>query len=167
MLNRLRRLLRSKSATVGPTPTPPSRHHAAVEAAPPYGGARDHVGGARISYRPERDGDPDPGEVVWCWVPFADEPSRGKDRPVIVMGHIEQVTDLLVVQLSSQERRRDDADWLAVGTGGWDSQRRESFADVDRPLAVAVGAVRREGGVLPRERFDDVAAELRRRYGYH
>ncbi len=40
----------------------------------------------RITYAPERDGDPDPGEVVWCWVPYEDDPSQGKDRPVVVVG---------------------------------------------------------------------------------
>ena len=35
--------------------------------------------------RPERDGEPDPGEVVWAWVPYEDDPSQGKDRPVLVL----------------------------------------------------------------------------------
>jgi hypothetical protein len=105
--------------------------------------------------------------VVWCWVPFADDPTRGKDRPVIVMGHVEYFPDLLVVQLSSQERRRGEAGWVGIGTGRWDAKRRDSYADVRRPLAVAAASVRREGGTLPRGRFDDVAAELRQRYGYH
>ena len=39
--------------------------------------------GAR--YAPERDGEPDPGEVVWAWVPYEDDPSQGKDRPVLVL----------------------------------------------------------------------------------
>ncbi len=34
-----------------------------------------------ISYEPEADGLPDPGEVVWGWVPFEEDPSQGKDRP--------------------------------------------------------------------------------------
>ena len=44
------------------------------------------AGDVTVNYRPERDGDPDPGEVVWTWVPFEDEPQQGKDRPVIVIG---------------------------------------------------------------------------------
>jgi len=28
-----------------------------------------------IAYAPERDGQPDPGEVVWAWVPYEDDPS--------------------------------------------------------------------------------------------
>ena len=32
-------------------------------------------------YAPEMDGEPDPGEVVWAWVPYEDDPAQGKDRP--------------------------------------------------------------------------------------
>ena len=39
--------------------------------------------GAR--YAPEADGEPDPGEVVWAWVPYEDDPSQGKDRPVLLL----------------------------------------------------------------------------------
>ena len=36
-------------------------------------------------YAPEIDGEPDPGEVVWAWVPYEDDPSQGKDRPVLLL----------------------------------------------------------------------------------
>ncbi len=32
--------------------------------------ATEHVGPVHVEYRPVADGDPDPGEVVWAWVPF-------------------------------------------------------------------------------------------------
>ena len=41
------------------------------------------------SYEPEADGQPDPGEVVWGWVPFEEDPSQGKDRPVLLIGRKE------------------------------------------------------------------------------
>ena len=34
-------------------------------------------GGITVSYAPEPDGDADPGEVVWAWVPFEDDPTQG------------------------------------------------------------------------------------------
>ena len=37
------------------------------------------------SYAPEVDGEPDPGEVVWGWVPYEDDPQQGKDRPVLLI----------------------------------------------------------------------------------
>lgn len=116
--------------------------------------------GLRIEYAPELDGDADPGEVVWAWVPFRDDPSRGKDRPVVIVGRVGD--DLAGVPLTSKNKGRDDH--VPVGTGAWDSQRRNSWAKVDRVVAVTPDAVRREGAVLARDRFDTVVSHLGR---YH
>jgi hypothetical protein len=43
------------------------------------------VGAVPMSYSPQTDGAPDPGEVVWTWVPFEENDGRGKDRPVLVV----------------------------------------------------------------------------------
>ena len=43
------------------------------------------IGPVRMSYSPRTDGVPDPGEVVWTWVPFEEHDGRGKDRPVLVV----------------------------------------------------------------------------------
>src|SRR3954468_725955 len=40
----------------------------------------------RLGYAPKADGRPDPGEVVWAWVPYEEDPTQGKDRPVLVIG---------------------------------------------------------------------------------
>ena len=40
----------------------------------------------RLVYAPDLDGRADPGEIVWTWVVYEDDPSRGKDRPVLVVG---------------------------------------------------------------------------------
>ena len=50
------------------------------------GVARVYAGPVRFEYAPEHDGHPDPGEVVWTWVPFEEDATRGKDRPVVVLG---------------------------------------------------------------------------------
>lgn len=112
--------------------------------------------GTRIEYSPELDGDPDPGEVVWTWVPYEDDPSQGKDRPVVIIGRTGD--DLAGVQLTSRKRRRRD--YVPVGTGGWDSRRRPSYAKVDRLLRIDPDDVRREGAILDRHRFDDVVGHL-------
>ncbi|MGH3372220.1 MAG: hypothetical protein ACRDPR_19715, partial [Nocardioidaceae bacterium] len=65
----------------------------------PDGGAAPS--GASAAYAPRRDGEPDPGEVVWAWVPYEDDPARGKDRPVLVIGRDGSL--LLALQLSSQD----------------------------------------------------------------
>jgi hypothetical protein len=41
--------------------------------------AGDFTGKAKLQYAPVGDGQPDPGEVVWAWVPFEEDHSQGKD----------------------------------------------------------------------------------------
>ena len=102
----------------------------------------------KISYAPHPDGDGDPGEVVWTWVPFEEDPTLGKDRPVIIIGrHGDRLSG---VALTSKHKPHT----IEVGTGPWDSQGRPSFAKVDRLLDIDAAAVRREGAALSRRRFD-------------
>jgi hypothetical protein len=35
------------------------------------------IGPVRMSYSPQTDGAPDPGEVVWPWVPFEEHDGAG------------------------------------------------------------------------------------------
>ena len=58
----------------------------------------------RVEYTPHLDGDPDPGEVVWAWVPFEDDPTLGKDRPVVIIGR--HGAALSGVALTSKDRGR-------------------------------------------------------------
>ena len=129
-------------------------------------GDADATGGITVSYQPEHDGDADPGEVVWSWVPYEDDPSQGKDRPTLVLGHDGDL--LAVVPLSSKDHsdRRDAGEWVPVGSGGWDSSGRPSYADASRVLRVAPGSVRREGAALDRRRFDEVLARVGELHGW-
>ena len=117
----------------------------------------------RLRYAPKADGRPDPGEVVWTWVPFEDDPSQGKDRPVLVIG--EDGDRLLALQLTSRDHdvdaaqeRRDGREWMDIGTGAWDARRRPSEVRLNRLLRIDPADVRREGAALPREVFDAVLA---------
>lgn len=115
------------------------------------------------TYAPELDGDPDPGEVVWAWVPYEDDPSQGKDRPVLVLR--EYGDGWVGLYLTSQDHDRD-ADqearwgrhWMDVGTGGWDRQGRPSEVRLDREVALSRDSVRRDGAALRPEIFDAVVA---------
>ena len=134
---------------------------------PEYAG--DYEGTVHVEYTPHPDdGVADPGEVVWTWVPFEEDHSQGKDRPVLLVG--KDGRWLLALQLTSKDhngypapggRRR----WVDIGSGGWDRQGRPSEVRVDRVVRVDPKAVRREGAVLDRPRFEAVAravAELHR-----
>lgn len=114
--------------------------------------------GVIIEYSPNIDGDPDPGEVVWTWVAYEDDPSQGKDRPVVIIGRRGKF--LAAVPLTS--KRRDDELQVPVGTGPWDRGGRPSYAKVERVLDVDPNQVRREGAILKRKYFDDVVAGVRR-----
>ncbi|WP_299925844.1 type II toxin-antitoxin system PemK/MazF family toxin [uncultured Nocardioides sp.] len=125
---------------------------------------------AGSSYAPEIDGEPDPGEVVWAWVPYEDDPSQGKDRPVLVLDTAGDGPDdgWVGLMLSSQDHDRDAEDearwgryWMDVGTGGWDSQGRPSEVRLDRLVRLERGAVRREGAALDETIFTSVV-EARR-----
>jgi len=131
---------------------------------PDYAG--DARGPVRVEYRPRDDGRPDPGEIVWAWVPFEEDASQGKDRPVLVVGRDGDL--LLGLMLTSKDHDRDAADearhgrrWLDLGSGPWDPKGRPSEVRVDRVLRLRPEAVRREGATLDRRRFDAVAAGVR------
>ncbi len=159
----LRSLLRTATEPAAPLPTGPRRDT-------PAGGVRDLPGGldgVDLVHRPEDDGEPDPGEVVWAWVPYDEGDGRGKDRPVLVVGR--RGTGLVGLMLSSRDHDRDAADearhgrrWMDVGRGGWDPRGRPSEVRLDRLLLLPPGAAHREGAALDRVVFDRVVAELRR-----
>lgn len=118
----------------------------------------------KIVYAPDLDGRADPGEIVWTWVVYEDDPTRGKDRPVLVVGRDRRT--LLGLMLSSQDHRGDDPNWVAIGAGSWDYDGRVSWVRLDRVLDVPEEGIRREGAILDRARFEAVAARLRAEYSW-
>ena len=121
----------------------------------------------RVVYAPDLDGRADPGEVVWTWVVFEDDPTKGKDRPVLVVGRDRDT--LLGLMLSSQAHHTHDTSWVHVGVGSWDSgyedgEGRPSWVRLDRVLDVPEESIRREGAIMERTTFEIVAARLRTKY---
>ena len=121
-----------------------------------------------IVYAAEIDGEPDPGEVVWGWVPFEEDPSQGKDRPVLLLGHGADPGTWLGLMLTSKDHDRDAEQeeswgrhWMDVGTGAWDRERRPSEVRLDRLLRLGEAEVRREGAAMPREMFEQVVVAAR------
>ncbi|MDP3711340.1 MAG: type II toxin-antitoxin system PemK/MazF family toxin [Mycobacteriales bacterium] len=123
-------------------------------------------GGPRqtLSYAPQPDGRADPGEVVWTWVAYEEDPSKGKDRPVVVVGR--DGATLLGLMLSSNSDRDGQRGWLSLGVGPWDGEDRPSWVRLDRVLQLREDAIRREGAVLDRRRFDRIATALRKDHGW-
>lgn len=121
-----------------------------------------------MTYSPVADGNPDPGEVVWAWVPYEDDPTQGKDRPVLVIGRTtgpdgEPAVQCLV--MTSKDHDRDEAQeasvgrlWMDVGSGEWDSRGRPSEVRLNRLLVLPAAGVRREGAALDAQIYESVLA---------
>lgn len=131
----------------------------------------DFEGTATIEYSPYRDDNPDPGEIVWAWIPYEEDASRGKDRPVLIVGR--DGDWMLGLMLTSKDHDRDAADearwgrvWMDIGTGDWDRKGRPSEVRLDRVVRVHPQGMRREGAVLDRTVFDAVARSLREIKGW-
>ncbi len=122
----------------------------------------NEIGAVRTAYAPRHDGDPDPGEIVWTWVPYEEHDGRGKDRPVLVVAR-EPGGTLLAVMLSSKEHEHQ-RDWVHLGSGPWDRSGRDSWVALDRVMRVHEGGMRREACALDRARFTMVVDNLRSRY---
>lgn len=90
----------------------------------------------------------DVGDVVWAFVPFADDPSQGKDRPVAVVG-VDRSGTLTAVYMTSNEGRANRPGVVALSSGDWDPQGRRSWADTRRTVRVSPDDVRRFGATLP------------------
>ncbi len=161
-----------RSAPPSPGPGADAARRPTPRSATPYPG--DFTGTARVEYAPRADGQPDPGEVVWTWVPFEEDHTRGKDRPVLVVGR--EGSWLLALMLTSKDHegpgsderdeRRHGRDWTDLGAGPWDRQGRPSQVRTDRVVRVDPVAVRREGAQLDAARFEQVAGVLRAQRGW-
>lgn len=114
-----------------------------------------------VTYSPSTDGDADPGEIVWTWVPYEENDGRGKDRPVLVIATAASDT-VLAVQLTS----KDHPAFLALGSGPWDSSGRPSWVNPERVFLVHQKGMRREASALDRRTYELVARSLTARYGW-
>lgn len=153
-----RRFARGRRAVVGDHRE--GRQGGAPRGRAPYPG--DYRGVVHPVYAPDLDGDADPGEIVWAWIPYEEDPRRGKDRPALVVGRDGPWLLALMLTTRDHDTRpgRPGERWLDLGTGEWDAQGRQSEVRLDRIIRLSPDAVRREGAVLDRERFDMVVGSL-------
>ena len=99
--------------------------------------------------------------MVWAWVPYEEDHTRGKDRPALVIGR--DGSWLLAMPLTSKDHDRDAAQearagryWLDVGSGKWDKSGRPSEARLDRVVRLEPTRVRREGAALSEVLFEGI-----------
>lgn len=107
-----------------------------------------------FEYSPSLDGDADPGEIVWTWVPFEEDHSQGKDRPVLLVGRDgEYLLALMMTSKDHNNREHADPNYLDIGSGPWDPQGRASEVKLNRVIRVRPDAMRREGAIMPEDTF--------------
>ena len=107
-----------------------------------------------FEYSPSLDGDADPGEIVWTWVPFEEDHSQGKDRPVLLVGRDgEYLLALMMTSKDHNNREHADPNYLDIGSGPWDPQGRASEVKLNRVIRVRLDAMRREGAIMPEDTF--------------
>lgn len=168
--NVLQAIARVAKPSRRPVRAEPSRRRPLAEpgsATPHAGYPGDFRGRPRLVYAPEPGSTAEPGEICWTWVPFEEDHTRGKDRPVLIIGRDDAW--LLGLGLTSKDhdldRDQEAAEgryWVEIGTGGWDQDGRVSEVRVNRIIRIDPGQVRRVAGRLDQATFETVAAEVRR-----
>lgn len=118
-----------------------------------------------IFYTPDVDGQADPGEVVWIWAPGNEPSDPPQERAMLVVGR-SRSRDVLGLLISPNQDHAGDENWMEIGGGYWDPEGRPSWVRLDRLIEVPEVALRREGALFPRGRFERIASALRSRYGW-
>lgn len=152
----------SSAKTSAPKPSAPASTVASDGSDYP-GDYRDMI---NFEYSPSLDGDADPGEIVWTWVPFEEDHSQGKDRPVILVGRDgEYLLALMMTSKDHNNREHADSNYLDIGSGPWDPQGRASEVKLNRVIRVRPDAMRREGAIMPEDTFRLIARAWTRHNG--
>ena len=119
-----------------------------------------------FEYSPSLDGDADSGEIVWTWVPFEEDHSQGKDRPVLLVGRDgEYLLALMMTSKDHNNREHADSNYLDIGSGPWDPQGRASEVKLNRVIRVRPDSMRREGAIMPEDTFRLIERAWTRRNG--
>lgn len=140
----------SSAKSSAPKPSAPAPAVASDSSDYP-GDYRDMI---NFEYSPSLDGDADPGEIVWTWVPFEEDHSQGKDRPVLLVGRDgEYLLALMMTSKDHNNREHADSNYLDIGSGPWDPQGRASEVKLNRVIRVRPDAMRREGAIMPEDTF--------------
>lgn len=141
-----------KPSAPKPSASTRSASTASASAGSDYPG--DYRGMINFEYSPSLDGDADPGEIVWTWVPFEEDHSQGKDRPVLLVGRDgEYLLALMMTSKDHNNREHADSNYLDIGSGPWDPQGRASEVKLNRVIRVRPDAMRREGAIMPEDTF--------------
>lgn len=131
--------------------------------------AADFHGLPQMRYRAEGPGGYRSAEMVWTWVAFEEDPSQGKDRPVLLIGS--DAGWLLGLPATSKDHDRDAEQenragryWIEIGSGDWDTKRRISEVRTDRIVRIDPAKIRRASGTVSPAVFQSVIAGVQKHW---
>lgn len=168
--SRQRESRQGEARTSGSSTPKPSAPKSSAPASTGASDGSDYPGDYRdminFEYSPSLDGDADPGEIVWTRVPFEEDHSQGKDRPVLLVGRDgEYLLALMMTSKDHNNREHADPNYLDIGSGPWDPQGRASEVKLNRVIRVRPDAMRREGAIMPEDTFRLIERAWTRRNG--
>ena len=168
--SRQRESRQGEARTSGSSTPKPSAPKSSAPASTGASDGSDYPGDYRdminFEYSPSLDGDADPGEIVWTWVPFEEDHSQGKDRPVLLVGRDgEYLLALMMTSKDHNNREHADPNYLDIGSGPWDPQGRASEVKLNRVIRVRPDSMRREGAIMPEDTFRLIERAWTRRNG--
>ena len=87
-----------------------------------------------------------PAKSSGSWVPYEEDHTQGKDRPVLLVGRDREW--LLGLMLTSKDHDNGAGvnNYVDIGTGSWDRQGRPSEINVGRVIRL-IGAIRRASAI--------------------
>ena len=69
--------------------------------------------------------------------------------------------------ISTRTEHSEQPEWLFIGSGFWNEDPKPSWVRMDRILLIPESGIRRAGAMMPRRRFELIAARLRGDYGWN
>ncbi|VEH09218.1 PemK-like protein [Corynebacterium kutscheri] len=115
-----------------------------------------------IFYAPDMDGQVDPGEIVWFIAPV--DKHSGEERAMVVIARTGDTVYGLLISANAHHDKEET--WLDIGAGPWNKKGHNAWVRLDKVITVPETSLRREGSVIPQQRFDRIARRLRKDYGW-
>ena len=113
---------------------------------------------------PDSESVPEPLPARWDYwfadVPFAEDPTQSKDRPVLVLAVTRKY--VLALKVSSQDKSSHH-DWVRVDTSAWDLSKSDDFSwlSLDDVQRLGFSRLRR---LLGQEADAEVCRQVKRRH---
>ena len=117
-----------------------------------------------VLYAPDMDGQADCGEVVWVNIRTRRSGELERRAVVIIGRNRHQLMGLLI---SPNTAHATEDNWLRIGHGPWNYDADENWVRLDKVLQFPEASIQRRGVSMPERRYERIATQLRRRFGWH